>query len=132
MTFGPNLEAETEVKVQFSGEELYGKVIKGRGYSQIRGESEGVKGVKAATYAPGMRIMDKMREGGAFASHSGVCFVYAHGRVRLALTVLLLWHARLWLPEGCLGCHEMAWYAFRCGVRRPSRTLHPVALRQTT
>ena len=26
MSFGPNLEAETEVKVQFSGEELYGKV----------------------------------------------------------------------------------------------------------
>lgn len=26
VTFGPNLEAETEVKVQFSGEELYGKV----------------------------------------------------------------------------------------------------------
>ncbi|CBJ31751.1 conserved unknown protein [Ectocarpus siliculosus] len=25
VTFGPNLEAETEVKVQFSGEELYGK-----------------------------------------------------------------------------------------------------------
>lgn len=26
VSFGPNLEAETEVKVQFSGEELYGKV----------------------------------------------------------------------------------------------------------
>lgn len=26
VNFGPNLEAETEVKVQFSGEELYGKV----------------------------------------------------------------------------------------------------------
>lgn len=26
VTHGPNLEAETEVKVQFSGEELYGKV----------------------------------------------------------------------------------------------------------
>lgn len=29
VTFGPNLEAETEVKVQFSGEELYGKVSGG-------------------------------------------------------------------------------------------------------
>ena len=29
VTFGPNLEAETEVKVQFSGEELYGKVREG-------------------------------------------------------------------------------------------------------
>lgn len=26
VTHGPNLEAETEVKVQFSGEELFGKV----------------------------------------------------------------------------------------------------------
>lgn len=49
VTFGPNLEAETEVNVQFSGEEVYGKVSR---FCSLRGRQCRVRGMLSRTLWP--------------------------------------------------------------------------------